>query len=200
MYPFPDVISYYMRRWGKNGGKGLRALDVGCGSGVHSNFLAGFGIEVVSMDFSESSIAHAKQLFPHPNISYQVSDFASFKPQGRKFDLAIDRCSTTHSSKNMTKDFYKMLQNHLAPGASLFWQGFNWDNSGRKLGREQADGSWSEFSGGIFKELGSTAFFKHEDLPEVFTGYIIENVRRISDLDMKTEHDHSSWIVELKYA
>jgi SAM-dependent methyltransferase len=42
-------------------GRGARALDLGCGAGRHSKYLASKGLEVVGMDLSANSIDEAKR-------------------------------------------------------------------------------------------------------------------------------------------
>ncbi|MBD3335930.1 MAG: methyltransferase domain-containing protein [Candidatus Eisenbacteria bacterium] len=45
-------------------------IDVGCGTGEHSRFLAGEGFEVVGLDLSESMLAKARETPLPPNLSF----------------------------------------------------------------------------------------------------------------------------------
>ncbi len=54
---------------GKNG----KVLDLACGKGRHSIYLAEKGLEVVGVDLSPESIAHA-QTFAQDNLSFQTHD------------------------------------------------------------------------------------------------------------------------------
>ena len=45
-------------------------MDVGCGSGVISNHLAGHGASVVAVDGNENAIAFAREQFPSENIRF----------------------------------------------------------------------------------------------------------------------------------
>lgn len=196
-YPYNEIVSFTMRRWGNNGGIGKHALDVGCGSGVHSQFLAERGARVTAFDYSQSAISRAQQLFPNIAINYKVSDFANFDAGNEKFDLVIDRCSSTQSSKSTIHNFYQDLRKHLKPGAQLFWQGFHWDNSGRQYGKEQEDGSWSDFTGGVYENLGSTVFLKEEEIREVFAGYAFTTIRRTHNVFTESGYDDSGWVLEM---
>jgi hypothetical protein len=100
----------------------------------------------LGIDGSEAAIAAARTTYQHASIQFSQARFHGFDAGDRKFGLVVDRCSTTHSSPLKTEAFYRWLQSWLNPGARVFWQGFAWDNSGRELGSEQNDGSWSEFS------------------------------------------------------
>ena len=195
-YPFSEVVSFFFRNRPTTSGERPRALDVGCGSGVHSAFLASHGFNVLAIDFSPSAIDAASAAYPEPSITFQAADFEAFDPGDKKFDLVVDRCATTHSSVPIAEGFYQRLKSSLRPGARLFWQGFAWDNSGRELGSDNGDGSWSDFSGGVFAPLGRTAFFREDDVRQVFAGYRIAALRHLSDRNITTNYNHTSWIVE----
>ena len=195
-HPFSEVVSFFYRNRPALNDRAPSALDVGCGSGVHSDFLACQGYRVVAIDFSASAIDAARQAYPSDAITFRIADFATFDPGDQTFDLVIDRCATTHSSVPTAIGFYQRLRSRLNPGARLFWQGFAWDNSGRLLGQDMGDGSWSEFTDGVFRSLGRTAFFTEKDVAEMFAGYRILAFRHISNMDVWTENKHTSWIVE----
>ena len=198
-YPYTDVVSFGYRHWGADGGRGKHVLDVGCGSGIHSKFFADLGAKVLGIDFSASVIEHAKREYECDDIDFTVADLATFESTNRNFDLVVDRCSTTHTTPDITRALYQEIKNSLNPGAIIFWQGFAWDNSGRAHGVVQSDGSWTDFSKGIFRQLGRTTFFKREDLNTIFAGYSLLNLRHLTDKDTINEESHTSWILELKY-
>ena len=51
----------------------VRMLDLACGKGRHSRYLAAQGFDVVGLDLSENSIAFAKQ-FEQPNLTFFQHD------------------------------------------------------------------------------------------------------------------------------
>ncbi|MGI9388812.1 MAG: class I SAM-dependent methyltransferase [Boseongicola sp.] len=198
-YPFSEVVSFFFRNREERPDNTPTALDVGCGSGIHSGFLADHGFQVLGIDASEAAIVAARSTHRHASIQFSQTRFDDFDAGDRKFDIVVDRCSTTHSTVLITERFYERLQSWLNPGARIFWQGFAWGNSGRKLGSEMDDGSWSDFSGGVFAPLGRTAFFKEDDIRRIFKKYQLRSLRHLSDCDVDTEYDHSSWIVEASF-
>ena len=197
-YPYSELVAFFFRRKFKTR-KGFKVLDVGCGSGVHSFFCANNGGHIVAVDGSFYAIEEAKKRFYHPRIEYVESNFDSFNPGRKKFDLILDRCSTSQNSPKIIQAFYKKIQRNLNPGAWIFWQGFCLDNSGRSYGIKQKDGSWNNFSGGVFKQLGTTSFLSEAQVREIFIDYDIKSLRRIGDLEVKSGYDHSTWIVEALY-
>jgi hypothetical protein len=51
----------------------------------------------------------------------------------------------------------------------------------------------------VFAPLGQTAFFKEEDVQRIFDGYQLQSLRHISDCDVGTGYDDTSWIVEARF-
>lgn len=59
-YPHEKVVQFCFRNFPQDRRTSLRALDVGCGSGVHTVFLAHEGFKVTATDISEVGIANTK--------------------------------------------------------------------------------------------------------------------------------------------
>ena len=67
--------------------EGHRALDIACGNGRNSKFLAQNGFEVDSVDISEVALS----LFSHlPNINTFEADLATFRPQTNNYDVILN--------------------------------------------------------------------------------------------------------------
>ena len=195
-YPFTEVISFCMKNFKLGNTKVTYALDVGTGSGVHSDFLTQFGFKVHGIDGSKFAISNAKKKFPNKNITYECIQFDKFNSKDRKFDFVLDRLSTTHSSKIITIKFYQNLKYALKSKAKVLWSGFCWDNSARKLGVESTDGSYSNFKGGALKKISPAVFFKKSDIKKIFNGYTLSSIRKISDINTMSRYNNSVWLVE----
>ena len=67
--------------------EGHRALDIACGNGRNSKFLAQNGFEVDSVDISEVALS----LFSHlPNINTFEADLDTFRPQTNNYDVILN--------------------------------------------------------------------------------------------------------------
>lgn len=198
-FPFPEVVSFFLRNKSETSLSQPRALDVGCGSGVHSAFLADNGAEVTAFDFSASSVAFAKQMFSRPEITFKVAGIENAPIEMKTFDFVVDHCASTHTTLSTTSRFYQGIKENLEPGAHLFWRGFADDNGLKKFGKRQDDGSYRNFTESLFKPLGQVTFFTEDDLHKVFEGYQIRSLRHLSDKDVSTGLAHTSWIVEVNY-
>ena len=197
-YPYTEVVSFFF-------GAGLHrsgghALDVGCGSGMHCLMLAENGFTVTGFDGSHAVIEQAQKIHGHDNISYRQSFFEDFDPGDERYDLVVDRLSSSQTSPVVVKDLYSRLRSQMNDNSYVFWQGFDWDNSGRSFGEQQDDGSFDNFTGGVFEQYGKTGFYKQEDLAGTFPDYKIEDLALVSRDDKGASYRHSYWEVVLRPA
>jgi len=90
-YPHEKVIQYCFRNFPQEQRSSVRAIDVGCGGGVHTAFLAAEGFNVTGIDISEVGIDNARRRLKHMGLSADLrvegADILSF-PEA-SFDLAI---------------------------------------------------------------------------------------------------------------
>lgn len=74
-----------------------RAVDLGCGSGVHTALLAEHYQEVLSVDLSEPMLAVARQRRPRTNVRYEHRDLADVTPHNDgQFDLVFSAFTLHH--------------------------------------------------------------------------------------------------------
>lgn len=55
-YPHAKVIQFCLHRYSPDGRSGIRALDLGCGSGANTWFLAREGFATIATDFSPNAV------------------------------------------------------------------------------------------------------------------------------------------------
>lgn len=70
--------------------KGETVLDLPCGTGRHSNYLAKKGLEVTGVDISTACLKRAKKNFKHENISFQKGDMADLSKFEGRFDYVLN--------------------------------------------------------------------------------------------------------------
>jgi len=89
-YPQDKVVQYCFRRF-PDSTAGKRALDLGCGSGVHTVFLASEGFSVAGSDKSPIGIANTRDKLARLGLSAELkvesADVVSFP--ANSFDLVI---------------------------------------------------------------------------------------------------------------
>ena len=173
------------------------ALDVGCGSGVHSNLMVQFGFKVDAFDASLNVINYARKKYSlEKNIRFIHSTTDKFNFT-KRYDLVIDRLCTSQTGLRSTKDFYNKLRVNLNASAKIFWQGFCYDNSGRDFAKtyNELEGYWTNFSGGEFEKLGCTTFYHKQDVLDIFSGYDITTLEEVSAFDHINSYKRNHWQV-----
>ena len=95
-----------------NYNKGVRILDIGCGTGRHSRELAKRGYSVTGIDLSESLLNRARELSEKEklNIDFQIQD-ARALTFSNEFDLAIMLCEGAFPLMETDEMNYQILQN-----------------------------------------------------------------------------------------
>lgn len=103
---------------------GGRALDIACGTGNYSFYLAQQGFdEVVGVDFSEKALAIArkhseKSQLPVTFIFADVTKIEKALP-GKSFDFILDYSILHHLDPAVTEDYAQQCTNLLKPGGKL---------------------------------------------------------------------------------
>lgn len=102
-------------------------LDLACGKGRHSVFLHSLGYEVVGIDLSQASIAHAKT-FERDGLHFETADMRYFDLK-KKFDCILN-LFTSFGYFEKLEDNIRVLEqvkSHLKPGGLFVLDYFNAD-------------------------------------------------------------------------
>ena len=95
-------------------------LDVGCGSGVVSNFLAQSGAEVIGIDGNEGAVSFARQTFHAPNVSFQLGPidhhFSTDRPVDKIYCLEL----IEHIYPDQATKMLHVFHSHLKAGGRVF--------------------------------------------------------------------------------
>jgi 2-polyprenyl-3-methyl-5-hydroxy-6-metoxy-1,4-benzoquinol methylase len=90
---------------------GLSVLDVGCGSGFTSRFMAELGAKVVAFDYAKERIKFAIGWYAHKNVDYLVADVRDLALK-KKFDVITIVDSMEHIEKSDIWEFFDVLSKH----------------------------------------------------------------------------------------
>jgi len=94
--------------------KGMRLLDVGCGTGEDANHFAQRGLQVTAVDFSSGMIARIKMKCGE-RVRYELTDMRTYCPQ----DTCFDGVFSNFSALNYVSDLSWLGGIRVAPGAHL---------------------------------------------------------------------------------
>ena len=96
--------------------KKCKALDIGCGTGDNSIWLAQNGFEVTGIDIAELAIESARKKAVQANVkcTFIVVDFQTSSIKGTPFGFAFDRgCFHSFDSDTERKKYAKNVASHL---------------------------------------------------------------------------------------
>ncbi|HEU5379412.1 MAG TPA: class I SAM-dependent methyltransferase [Ktedonobacteraceae bacterium] len=104
----------------KNVQAGRRALDIGCGAGRNSFYLAENGYEVTAIDFARAALDHLQKTLDErggrDRITIQQCDLTNKLPfEDGVFDLAIDIVTTCSLNPEEMRRFERELKRILVP-------------------------------------------------------------------------------------
>lgn len=101
-----------------------RALDLGCGTGTHSTYLAQHGWSVVGVDFSPKAIATAREKAKHAgvNIDFRIADVTRLDALSGPFEFALDVGCFHGLEAAGRKRYVEQLSRLVRPGSIfLLW-------------------------------------------------------------------------------
>ena len=104
-------------------GRGCQVLDIGCGAGFLSNFLAKAGHRVTGVDLSQESLAIARQYDSTSQVSYRMMDATQLDFEDQLFDVvcAMDFLEHVPDPKGVVCSAARVLK----PGGIFFFHTFN---------------------------------------------------------------------------
>ncbi|WP_417768788.1 class I SAM-dependent methyltransferase [Stappia sp.] len=101
-------------------GKGLRAVDVGCGLGDNAEAIAGAGYKTTAFDLSPKAIEWAKARFEQTRVDYRAADMFNLPRDWiGAFDL-VHECYTLQALHgDMREEGFAAIARLVAPGGRL---------------------------------------------------------------------------------
>ena len=102
-----------------------RALDVGCGEGGDTLWLAGRGWQVTGLDWSQTALdraaGHAAAAGLTDQVAWLRADIATWQPPVAAFDLVS--VHFLHPEAELRHELVPRLASSVVPGGTLLWVG-----------------------------------------------------------------------------
>lgn len=101
--------------------KGSKAIDLGCGEGRDSFFLAEKGFDVTAVDTSRSALKRAKELFGSKtaNMDFLVADVSALPLRRDCYDLAINIACLHMMTDQTVRDTHLLEMKRVLKGGGL---------------------------------------------------------------------------------
>jgi len=93
-------------------GKGLKILDIACGNGFGSNFLAESGHDVIGADLSEEAVKACTTRYQNQRLQFKVCDGTNLPFKNEFFDAIVSFETIEHTAafNEMLNEFKRVLK------------------------------------------------------------------------------------------
>ena len=111
--PFRDYVEPIVEKYSQLATVG-KALDIACGQGRNTKFLAKMGFEVDGVDLSDYALSQIEQ---HPNITKIEADLDSYTLEKNRYDLIIN-------INYLNRNFFHQIKEALKPQGIVIFETF----------------------------------------------------------------------------
>lgn len=179
-YPYELIIStiakYYYKYENRNE---IKILDLGCGGGNNTFFLAEQGFCTYGIDGSPTAIKITKKRLKEKKLSafLIVGNFEKLPFSNCFFDCVIDRQSISFGNlfneiEIIIKEIYRVLKYNGRYIGLLM----NEENPNRKYGEKIEKSTYNNFKKGNLANSGLTHFFNKNEINLLFSKFKIEHL------------------------
>jgi len=139
-----------------------KALDICCGAGTNTVYLAGKGFQVIGIDISSQAVEYAKKKAEQANVKirFMVQNFLELPFENEEFDFVFDMGCFHHVEAKDRNTFIKGVHRILKGGGSYLMICFSYKNGY----------AWNHFT--------------KEQIIHLFSDYFkIEEIKHISSIE-----------------
>jgi cyclopropane fatty-acyl-phospholipid synthase-like methyltransferase len=179
-YPPEEVIQFFMYAKKKLGPSRLNALDIGCGIGNCSWFMAKEGAIVTAMDGAPSGIGYvntlAREFGVQDDIKVVLGDITDPKKFiNSTFNIMVDNFSLYSNEEGRTFNGYREYYDILEKGGFFLTCCFGKKSSGYDNGTRLSKNTYTNIKG-LFSKGGTQSFFVKIELMRLFKdiGYFVD--------------------------
>ena len=173
-YPSEDVIRFVASRFKNASDRGsIRILDLGCGGGAHTWFLAREGFQTYGIDGSESGIRQTEALLQREQLKADlaIGDFIQLDYPEEFFDAIIDSSAIQHNMLGDILLVHKQIWKLLKPGGYFCGIMINTQTSGWQSADKLEEYTFRNFKEGPIQKELLVHFFTEPEVRELMSGY-----------------------------
>jgi len=119
-----------------------RILEIACGTGYWTQFLAPVAVSIVAIDSADETLRIARERVASANVSFAVADAYAPGQRGRAFDAAFAGFWFSHVPQERQIEFLTALNAALEPGAKVvFLDNLFVEGSSSPISEQDAQGN-----------------------------------------------------------
>ncbi len=112
-----------------NEAAGKRILEVGCGDGYGSFYLAKIAREVIGIDYEDSVILQARDKYKKPNLSFMYMDAIKLQFEDGAFDIACSFQVIEHIPEDKLSEYLLEIKRVLKASGKFYLSTLNLEHS-----------------------------------------------------------------------
>jgi demethylmenaquinone methyltransferase/2-methoxy-6-polyprenyl-1,4-benzoquinol methylase len=121
---------------------GARVLEVACGTGYWTQFIAPVAAQVLAVDAAAETLAIARERVPQTTVEFVVGDAYALPARAARFDAACAGFWFSHVPKSRRLEFLRGLHAALRPGARVILLDNRYvDGSSTPISERDAEGN-----------------------------------------------------------
>jgi len=180
-YPPEELIRFVAKNFYKAPNReAVKILDLGCGTGACTWYLAREGFSAYGIDGSTAAIKRAKQRFSEERLKgeFVVGDFVKIPYPREFFDCVIDVCSIQHNRPSSAKKVVSEVHRVLKPDGKFF-------------SMLASVGIWK----GPYVGKGYVHFYKLSEIGELFKNFKILSIEKSERTYYNRKRKIAHWVV-----
>ena len=180
-YPPEELVRFIARIFPNNiRRKKIQILDLGCGTGSSSWYLAREGLSVFGVDGSKTGIRKTTQRLKNENLKgvFKVMDYTKLNFPDNSFDCIIDICSIQHNSLDNVPLILNQVNKVLKPQGIFF-------------SMLVSDGTFLE----PYQNKGYIHFYKLQEIKKLFKTFNIISIEKSERTENNRKDKIIHWIV-----
>jgi len=196
-YPPEALIRFIARNWyGVDDRSRIRLLDLGCGPGACTWFMAREGFTVSGIDGAKTAIALAQERMASENLpaEFRVGDFQSLPWPNEYFDGVVDNASLCHTSWNVAQAAVGEILRVLRPGGRLFSSSFTNQTWGFGTGDQVGPLTYTNIPEGPFANKGLVRFMDREHVQILYCGFEDRTIEMSVYTLEQMQHRIENWV------
>jgi SAM-dependent methyltransferase len=173
-YPKEELIRFVAQNYyAAPDRKAVRFLDLGCGFGASTWYLAREGFTVDAIDGSAVVIERLRKRLAEEGLpaTLAIGDIVDLPYPKNTFDCVVDIACLMCNTPDDTRRILDGVHDRLKVGGRLFSIAATPDSTGAGIGERIAEGTYRSVTEGSFADVGTVRFSSREAIQRIYARF-----------------------------